>query len=130
MRIGPEPMISTFTTCGSAGSRRSRAGACGPSSAGHGLAHVAEEVVEGGFVVARARCAFGVVLVRADRQRAVAKPLDGAVVQVAGAHDEAARLRDRRLVHLELVVLARDGDASGARVLHGVVASVMPERQA
>src|SRR6185436_17747829 len=68
--------------------------------------NVGEESVEHRLVVTRTGSTFGVVLVGADRQRAMREALDRAIVEVARAHVEVAAAGDRGFVDLELVVLA------------------------
>src|SRR5438046_9578373 len=102
---------------------------CGTSVArssfpGHGFTHVAHELIEYRLVVARSGRAFGVVLVRLDRQGAVREAIHRTVVQVARADVEVAAARDRALVEAELVVLAGDDDAPTPHVLDLMVRPV------
>src|ERR1700704_4539236 len=94
------------------------------------LADVGEETIEHVLVVAWTGRALGVVLIGADRQRAVRETFYGAVIEIPRADVEVIARRDRLFVDLELVVLTRDDDAAGAHVLHRMIRAVMSERQA
>src|SRR6266542_4720701 len=88
-----------------------------------------QEAIADRLVVTRTRRAFGVVLIGADRERAVRQTLDRAVVEIPRAHVEVAAAGDGALVDLELMVLAGDDDAAAAHVPHRMVRAVMPEWQ-
>ena len=80
------------------------------------------------LVVLGSRATLGVVLDAEDGKGAVAETFDRAVVQVALRNEEVAG-RDRRRVHLELVVLAGDVHPARLEVFDRVVGAVVAEWQ-
>src|SRR3989442_7625755 len=101
----------------------------GPRASSRHLAREREEVVEDVLVVFGPGSGFGVELDRPDRQRSVRETLDGSIVEVPMAHEQAARRVDRLLVDLKLVVLRRDGDLTAPQIANGMVRAVMAEWQ-
>src|SRR4029079_6324956 len=88
-----------------------------------------DEPVEYGQRIERARRALGVVLDRFDRQRLVAQPFDGAVVQVDLAQLEPGAGRYRVAHHRALVVLGGDLNEPQVNVTDRMVRAVVPKSQ-
>src|SRR5688572_23021774 len=84
-----------------------------------------------GYGVVRARGGLGVILDPEDRQFLVAKPLDGAVVEVDMRDLEIGRAGNPLLAPLygEAVVLARDQHITALEILHGMIPAAVSIRE-